>query len=46
MTDRMKLIMPALATILLFALAACEEQGTETGEIPPQQQQSQPAPSQ
>lgn len=45
MTYRMKLIVPALATILLFALAACEEQSTETGEIP-QQQQDQPATTQ
>lgn len=44
MTKRMKLTVPALAAILLFALAACEEQGTETGEVP--QQQDQPAPSQ
>ena len=43
MTNRKRLIVPALAAVLLFALAACEEQVTETGEVP---QQDQPAPVQ
>ena len=45
MTKRLRLITPALAAALLFALAACEEQGTQTGEVPPAQEE-QPAPSQ
>ncbi len=46
MTERLRLIPPAIAAALLFALAACDDQGggTQTGEVPAQQEQ--PAPSQ
>ena len=48
MPNRLHMLLPIVAGALLFALAACEEQGTtETGEVPQEQQnQLDEAPSQ